>query len=1287
MFKKYIQKLVPAVLLTLLVFSLVFPLVALADSTGTETRALVVDFELNECTVELWYYNDAGTLESKSSLEDGVIQRIPYGKKNVEVKVIPSPGYALDSIYQIKADGTKEGPWNKWSTPQFNNDITLEILCKPKTFRVVFVAEADQPIDSYQFPSDVAEKYQDLQFTYLGGDIVIDPVVKTSGGYTFKGWEMVYEEEGVGTIAKPLPKDSDGNWIISSTIMIQDEWQTEGEIYLRPAFTPNLYPVWWYDYELTVPGDYDSVALLKDSYQTMESMGTNVDGTVNSDIYPGYFFDKFVSYPVDVDDSEGGSAKKNKVHRYFNPIVYNLTYEYTPGTLTLPDGSTAASTHVYNQDTPLPTATRKGYTFGGWEVLVNGKVVDVISDPDAMYLEKRNTAYAIDNSDNSITLRALWVSNRYAVEYDLGGADAADNTMLPDEYVYDTALTVPTPLRKGYRFVGWVINGDTDGMWKPTSDKPQLILGAETYTDPLKLTAVWKALEFNVVLDSNGGLPEAGSVLPKGATYDQPLDTTGITLPSYSQYRFLGFYYGDVCYINADGSSACAAWDLISEDGTPIVVLTAKWELLPALDVDTKSFLLDYKNEKFKFPQGKYKVSLGDVTVEFTVDADGMGNGKIPESFFGKTVELTVCTTDGTLYSDYHGTLAIEARPVAPTRENGVIDQVFSANTTIQIYFKEGIDVSLYEAALYLDGKTVVSWNDSMVFENLKEGTSYVVLVRVKATDTAPCSLSTQFERDTDSKGFKNSLYQKLDELIQDGDGDMVHSLIAEAKNDIAELKHSTTFYEDANKIVEDAAEAVKFARRQDQKITALRNYRDALLGTKAYSQTNQALIEKYFTNAEKDIQNATDDATINAVYDAAYEGMSEVKITYLQSGDVFLTSKDGLHKDITITLVRHPDFTTQAEQVNNAISVGKVLSVGDMSPQELIKILKTQDVMAAYTMSLSATDYTGSFKVTMRLPEELRGVSGLRVAYFDRTTGSLQILATESEGDYLVFYADQIADFVILGDPTLNVTLPMIALAIVVICQLIAIVLLLKSRSDSKKAVRNYSVALPMALTIQFFPRFGALAVLILGALVIILQIILTVLLLRSEVIPKSRLKRRPPVAEPEEEIPAMADADGAFEEVFPAVPLDGYEESSVADGEEAPVQETYEASAETYYAFDDDYAETVPEEYAETEEEPFYYASENTENNAEGVDEDVFVDSASYEFDNYYEEELQDAEVDDEIAEVTEEAAPEETEISIVSEDEEENGYFFEEDIAYGDPAEPPLDNEPLEDESKNG
>ena len=49
-------------------------------------------------------------------------------------------------------------------------------------------------------------------------------------------------------------------------------------------------------------------------------------------------------------------------------------------------------------------------------------------------------------------------------------------------------------------------------------------------------------------------------------------------------------------------------------------------------------------------------------------------------------------------------------------------------------------------------------------------------------------------------------------------------------------------------------------------------------------------------------------------------------------------------------------------------------------------------------------------------------------------------------------------------------------------------------------------------------------------------------------------------------------------------------------------------------------------------------------------------------------------------------EEAAPEETEISIVSEDEEENGYFFEEDIAYGDPAEPPLDNEPLEEDSKN-
>ena len=1256
MFHKNVQKSLSAVLLVLLAGLLLFPMSVIADSTGSETRSLTVDFELDQCAVEAWFYNDAGVPESKIPLEKGVKLNIPYGKRNVEVKVIPSPGYVVESFYKVNPDGSLDGPWTKWSTDQFNTDVTLQIKCKQKTFSVEFVAEENQPVISYYFASEVAGKYTNLSFTYKVDTIVIDPVVKTSGGYTFKGWEMVYEENGI-LIAKPLSKNSEGDWILPADVMIQDQWQADGKIYLRPVFSPNEYPVWWYDYEITVPGDYDAKELLASPYQTIAPMGSDVDGAVNTDIYPGYIFDKYISYPVDVDESEGGSAKVNKIYRYFNPIYYQLNYEYANGTLILPEGSTEAKEHIYNQDTLLPAVSRVGYAFMGWEVLVNGEVVDTIPVSDAMKLSARKEAYALGNDGEALTLRAIWEANKYGVEYDLGGADPAENAFLPTQYAYDSALKIPSPVRRGYEFLGWSVNGSSELI----SD---LTLTAESYLDTVQLVAVWKAMEFEVVLDSNGGTPEGGLTLPDKVTYDAPLSINGVVLPKRSQYKFLGFYYGDACYIHADGTSACEQWDLVSEDGSSVIVLKAKWELLPAIEVDLGSYQIDYKNEKFQFPTGSYRVTLEGVTVEFTVDADGMGAKKIPEEFFGKTVTLTVCTFDDTLYSDYHGTLVIAARPEAPTRENNVIDQVFSTNTTIQVLFKEGIDSSLYETALYLDGKSVVAWGDTLVFDGLKEGTSYVVLVRVKATDTAPCSLSTQFERDTDSKGFKESLRKELDALIQPGDGEMVNSLISQAKNAIEELTHSPTFYEDARKIVEDAAAAVQFARRQDQRITDLRSYHDALLDTKAYSQANQALIRSILEDAERKLRTATDDAAVQAIYESAYQEMARIRITYLRNEEVFITSENGLPKDYTFTLVRHPDFTTQADQVNSAIAAGKVLGFGGNSPADLIRLLKTQDVMAAYTMSLSGTEYSGVFKVTLHLPAELRGVNGLRVAYFDKATGTLEVLETEVEGDYLVFYAERISDFVILGDPVLNLLVPMIALFIVVLCQILAIALILKGRSDSKKAVRHYSFALPMALTVQFLPKHGEWIVLILGALVILLQIVLTVLLLKSELIHKKRLTRGAyrPVEEPAE--PVMADAEELYE--APAV------EDAV-------------------------YGETAPEAESFAEDsEPFYYASVNTETEFEeerGEEEPVFYSmdpdtGELYEdpYGNYVETPVLSEESEDAFLEasVREEMPEEDDGVYTVSEDAEPVFFAFDdEDVVYGDPAEPPYEDDAVSDE----
>jgi len=1269
MFKNNKKRFLSAVLLILTVTLLLGIAAIPAFSASAGTKQLKVELESDaHCAVILTVNN-----EEQSTFTSSFEKAIPYPNEGVSVTVKPNAGYDIDAIYEIK-DGVATKldiatANRKWSAEYFNRDVTLRITCKPKTYKIEFLPEANETELSYEF----FQSSMPTSYTYKGEPVTIGPVRKNSGvkdaeGYFFKGWEVVHKEAD-GSIKKigSWSLDSDQNCEIGSDITVFDEWQESGVIYLRPSFEPKNYPVWRYDYVITNPDNLENPGWklwLNEKNPTMweAPMASEITGDWaegESSPYLGYDFLGYTTHRVTVDEN---NEQKNVVYRYFKPISYKIQYQYANGELVAPEGGSIAELHVYNESTLLPSATRKGYTFKGWIVLVNGVEVERINAPDAMYLTECIEAYAKNNLYNTLTLVAEWTPIPYDIEYDLGGADPLENPSLPKGGDYGNALLIPTPVRKGYQFLGWVVNGDDSKII------PALTLEAETYLDTVHLRAVWQAKVFEVVLDSNGGGPNAETLLPGKVTFDAPLNTDGISLPKRSQYKLLGFYYENTLYINADGSSACNQWDLDAASGTDRITLTAKWELLPVTEVDPGAYGIDYKNEKFQFPAGSYKVTLGEITVEFTVEADGMG-AKIPEEFFGNTVQLTVCTPDDTLYSDYHGSLVIVARPDAPTRENNIIDQVFSTNTTIEVVFQNGIDPSLYETALYLDGKSVVAWGNTLRFEDLKEGTSYVVLVRVKATDATPCSLSTQFDRDTDSQGFKESLRKELDQLIQPGDGEMVNALIADAKNKLDELKHSPTFYEDAQKIVTDAAAAVKFARRQDQRITDLKSYMETLLKTKAYSQANQALIQSLCADAEAKIITATSDAVVQEAYEAAYRAMSDVKITYLRNDDIFVTSENGLPKDYTVTLVRHPDFTTQAEQTNSAIVAGKVFGFGGNSPENLIKLLKNQDVMAAYTMSLSGTEYTGTFKVTLHLPEELRGVSGLRVAYYDKATGSLEVLETETEGDYLVFYAESIADFVILGDPVLNLIAPMIALFVVAICQLIAIALILKGRSDSKKAVRNYSIATPVLLTVQFLPRNGEWIVLILGALVILLQIVLTVLLLKSEVIHRSRLKRGA-YRVSEEALPTMADAEDAY------------------------------ADATAYSA------EAAEENAQDEGEDTFYYASVNTENECPEDADTVYPESATYSLDEttgelyedpageYTEELLNSDALSGETStfffeENAEEAIPEasvEEPSYAASEDAEAEAPLFlfdDEDVVYGDPAEPPYEDDAVTDE----
>jgi hypothetical protein len=208
----------------------------------------------------------------------------------------------------------------------------------------------------------------------------------------------------------------------------------------------------------------------------------------------------------------------------------------------------------------------------------------------------------------------------------------------------------------------------------------------------------------------------------------------------------------------------------------------------------------------------------------------------------------------------------------------------------------------------------------------------------------------------------------------------------------------------------------------------------------------------------------------------------------------------------------RFEDLDALRRMVDGAIRTsGRVVVDTFMSQEDAELLLRTLDVVDAYRFNLinAIVQTNDSFTVRMQIPEALLGMTGLQVAYYDEATGMLELLETTVEGDELVFKAKRIADFVILADPTINLTAVIVALGLLMLCQIIAIAVILVSRSKGKKMVLNACVALPtLFMTVHFAPVNAEKLALIMGVAVILLQSILMWLLLSSNMI-RARKKR----------------------------------------------------------------------------------------------------------------------------------------------------------------------------------
>ena len=159
----------------------------------------------------------------------------------------------------------------------------------------------------------------------------------------------------------------------------------------------------------------------------------------------------------------------------------------------------------------LPTPIRTGYIFLGW-------TGEGITEP-------QKTIEIPQGGTGDRTYTANWQVIEYTIITLLEGGNAGSS----GEYFYtvEQTVTLPTPTRTGYTFLGWTGEGITTPQ--PNVTIPKGSTGDKTYIEN------WELTEYNITMDLNGGSGQEKVV------YTMTDEDFELPTPTRNGYEFVGW--------------------------------------------------------------------------------------------------------------------------------------------------------------------------------------------------------------------------------------------------------------------------------------------------------------------------------------------------------------------------------------------------------------------------------------------------------------------------------------------------------------------------------------------------------------------------------------------------------------------------------------------------------------------------------------------------------------------------------------------------------------------------
>ena len=194
--------------------------------------------------------------------------------------------------------------------------------------------------------------------------------------------------------------------------------------------------------------------------------------------------------------------------------TYTANWELTGYTVTMNlNGGSGETTLLYtveDEEFALPTPTRNGYEFVGWT-------------GEGIIMPQLNVTIPTGSTGNK-AYTANWQVIEYTITLDTNGGP----NVSPIKYTVEDSFTLPYPLRPGYEFAGWTLDGS--GMLPATT----LIIYYGT-TGDLHYKAEWRLAEYTITLDLNGGSGQE-KVIYTITDEDFELPT-----PTRNGYEFVGW--------------------------------------------------------------------------------------------------------------------------------------------------------------------------------------------------------------------------------------------------------------------------------------------------------------------------------------------------------------------------------------------------------------------------------------------------------------------------------------------------------------------------------------------------------------------------------------------------------------------------------------------------------------------------------------------------------------------------------------------------------------------------